>query len=393
MRIFLSYSRDDQEQAKLIFLTLKDQGHRVFFDRNDLPAGEEYHNRIRAAIERAHLFVFLAGPSALDTGSYTLTELEIAERGRVRLLPILINGALISDLPAALKNVTVSEPDGNVAASVGAHVSRIANERRGRWLRRGALSVCAAMLIGFALFYILAGKRGSTIAEVDGAPLVLIPAGAFLMGDDEESPRREIYLDSFHLDRYEVTVGRYGKFLEVSGNSRKPDDWPASHLALVDDFAVVGVSWHDADGYCRWAGRRLPTEAEWERAARDVDQRKYPWGSNEPAAAHARFAISATTAPYPEGISKVGSHPDGASAAGIHDLAGNAAEWVRDWFAPGISRAQTRNPQGPDHGTGRVVRGGGWMDPAARITTTKRMYLDPDQRAADIGFRCARDAK
>lgn len=393
MRIFLSYSRADEEQAKLIFLTLKDQGHRVFYDRNDLPAGEEYHNRIRSAIERAHLFVFLAGPAALDAGSYTLTELEIAEKCRVRLLPVLINGATIAELPPALKNVTVIDSRGNVPASVGAHVYRVAKERRRRWLTRTTFAICIAMLVGLALVYDRYRRRETALAEVDGAPLALIAAGVFVMGDDEESPRREIYLDSFYLDRFEVTVGRYGRFLQATGNSIKPDHWPESDLPLVSDFAVVGVSWHDADAYCRWARRRLPTEAEWERAARTGDKRKYPWGSVEPTTAHARFAVSATNAVYPDGVAKVGNHPAGATAAGIHDLAGNAAEWVKDWYAPGILRAQARNPQGPERGTGKVVRGGGWMDSAARITATKRMYLDPDQRMMDVGFRCARDAK
>ena len=393
MRIFLSYSHEDEEQAKLIHLTLRDQGHAVFFDRADLPAGEEYHNRIRAAIERSRLFIFLAGPSALDAGSYTLTELEIAEKSRRQLLPVLLPGARIADLPPALKNVTVVQPGGDVAGSVGAKVYRFARNLRRRRLKQAAAALCVLGLLAGAVFYGIGSGGKDLVIGKDGAPQALIAGGIFVMGDDVESPRREIYLDRFFLDRYEVTVGRYAKFLQATGNLKNPDGWPGSNLENVAEFAVVGVDWHDAEAYCRWAGGRLPTEAEWERAARGGDERKYPWGPGEPTAAHARFAISNSNAVYSDGLAQVGKHPSGAAPDGVHDLAGNASEWVADWYAPAFARQQTRNPRGPETGNGKVVRGGGWMDPAQRITATKRMYLSPEQRTVDVGFRCARDAK
>jgi sulfatase modifying factor 1 len=393
MKIFLSYARQDGEQAKLIYLALRDQGHSVFFDRADLPAGDEYHNRIREAIQDSGLFIFLASPLALDAGSYTLTELEIAEKSRRRLLPVLLGGVEVATLPPALKTVTVLQPGGNVVASVAAEVHRIARKVRRSRLKQLGAALCILGLLGAGVFYAVEWRGQDQMFGKDGAPAALILAGSFIMGDDEESPRREIYLDSFYLDRYEVTVGRYANFLHATGNVKKPESWPEADLNKMADFAVIGVDWHDADQYCRWAGKRLPTEAEWERAARGGDERRYPWGLTEPIAAHARFAISGDKAVYPDGVSAVGKHSAGAAPLGIHDLAGNASEWVADWYAPGFSRAQTRNPKGPDSGSGKVIRGGGWMDPAARITTTKRMYLNPGQRMEDIGFRCARDAK
>ncbi|MGH7853773.1 MAG: formylglycine-generating enzyme family protein [Candidatus Binatia bacterium] len=193
------------------------------------------------------------------------------------------------------------------------------------------------------------------------------------------------------MDRYEITLDRYANFLKATGNLKKPDNWPASNLNKLGDYAVIGVDWHDGDNYCRWAGKRLPTEAEWERAARGDDGRKYPWGVEEPTSAHARFAVSSSKAVYPDGVSQVGKFPKGMGPFGIYDLAGNAWEWVADWYSPGFSRAELQNPKGPATGASKVVRGGGWMDPAERITTTKRMYVNPDQRMEDIGFRCARD--
>jgi formylglycine-generating enzyme len=393
MKIFLSYARQDGEQAKLIYLALRDQGHSVFFDRADLPAGNEYHNRIREAIQDSGLFIFLAGPAALDAGSYTLTELEIAEKSRCRLLPVLLGGVELTALAPPLKAVTVLQPDGNVVASVAAEVHRIARKVRLTRLRQLGAALCILAVLGAGVFYGIQRRGRDQLVGKDGAPAVLVRAGSFIMGDDVESPRREIYLDSFYLDRYEVTVGRYAKFLHGTGNVKIPESWPEADVDKMADFAVIGVDWHDAASYCRWADKRLPTEAEWERAARGGDERKYPWGATEPTPAHARFAISIDKAIYPDGVSAVGKHSAGATPLGIHDLAGNASEWVADWYAPGFSLAQTRNPKGPDSGSGKVIRGGGWMDGAARITTTKRMYLSPNQRMEDIGFRCARDAQ
>jgi formylglycine-generating enzyme required for sulfatase activity len=242
-------------------------------------------------------------------------------------------------------------------------------------------------MFALAFYFGVYHSRDDSVAKVDGAPLVLLPAGVFLLGDGAESPRRQVYLDRFYLDRYEITLARYGKFLQTTGDSIEPN------LEKFVDFPVTAVSWHDADAYCRWAGRRLPTEAEWERAARGGDERPYPWGSTAPTTLHARFGVSSNQPVYPDGIAQVGRHPAGSAPLGIQDLAGNAAEWVADWYAESFPRAPSSNPRGPERGTAKVIRGGGWMDPAQRITTTKRMYLGPEQRMADVGFRCARDAK
>ena len=388
LKVFLSYASQDRETAESIYLALRDQGHRVFIDRTELQAGDEYHNRIREEIQNSHLFVFLVSPLALDSGSYTLTELEIAEKSRRKLLPVMLAESDIESLPPALKAVTVLRSEGNTAASVAAAVHRIASERRRQWLKRGTVALVLVTVIVAGTLYGLRQRNGM---GRDGAPADLIAAGNFIMGDDEESPRRQIYLSGFYMDRYEVTIGRYANFLRATGSLKKPDGWPENELEKFAEFAVVGVDWYDADNYCRWAGKRLPTEAEWEKAARGADGRKYPWGSAEPTAAHARFAISTRNAVYPDGVSAVGKHPAGAGPFGAYDLAGNASEWVADWYAAGFSRAQAQNPKGPDSGTAKVIRGGGWMDAAERITTTKRMYVTPDQRMEDIGFRCARD--
>jgi formylglycine-generating enzyme required for sulfatase activity len=235
-------------------------------------------------------------------------------------------------------------------------------------------------------------NKGHLIGK-DAAPAVLIPAASFIMGDDEDSPRRDIYLDAFYMDKYEVTVSRYAKFLTATGNVRLPEEWPGDNNPQVGDFPVVGVDWWDANSYCRWADKRLPTEAEWERAARGGDERKYPWGNDAPGADQARFGRPYQGEVYKDGVAQVGNHAKDQSPFGVYDLAGNVSEWVADWYADSFSRADVRNPKGPDSGTAKGLRGGGWYDPPDRLTTTKRWQASPDHRSNDIGFRCARDVK
>jgi len=393
MKIFLSYASQDREMAKSIYLALRDQRHTVFFDRADLPAGDEYHNRIRSAAEGADLFIFLITANAVDAGSYTLTELSIAEKAGVKLLPVALGKVDLERLPALLKAVTFLQTDGNLPAAVAAEVHRIARERRRRRLKYFAAALLVAgVIIGGAVY----GLRGRTSMErtgKDGAPAVLIPAGSFLAGDDEDSPRRELFVDAFYLDRYEVTVGRYANFLKATGNVRPPEEWETVDLKTAADFPVVGVDWQDANGYCQWVGRRLPTDAEWERAARGTDERKYPWGNEPPTSERARFAQKYVNAVYKEGLARVGSHVKGASPFGVQDMSGNAWEWVADWFSESFPQTDRRNPKGPSSGTSKVLRGGGWYDQAERLVVSKRMHASPDQRDNSIGFRCASDAK
>jgi formylglycine-generating enzyme required for sulfatase activity len=396
MRIFLSYPSEDRPLAEAINFALEDQGHEVFFDREDLPAGEEFHGRIRAAIERADLVIFLLGPEALDAGSYTLNEIEIAEKifrspsGRV--LPVLVRPTPLDHIPAFLRAVTLLQTPGNLTAAVADAVRRIARarSRKRRLAASGAIALAALVAVAVHRLFV-SGQPAQERIGKDGAPAVVVPAGPFTMGDDEESPRREVYVGAFYLDRYEVTTARYARFLGATGSVRPPDGWETVDLARSSELPVTGVDWHDANAYCQWAGKRLPTEAEWEKAARGTDARRYPWGNASPTLDHANFQNTSPLA-YDGGLAAVGTHPAGRSPYGVHDLAGNAAEWVADWYAEGIVRGDVRDPIGPANGTGRVIRGGGRFDREDRLTATKRMYGSPEVRGEDIGFRCAQNA-
>lgn len=397
MKIFLSYASQDRPIAEAINRALLDQGQDVFFDREDLPPGEEFHIRIRRAIEEADLFVFLVSEEAIDPGSYTLNELDIAEKqlrqASGRLLPVLLRPTAIDRLPAFVKSVTLLESPGNVAAAVADAVHRIDLKRRHALLVKAGLGVAAALVVAGGVWWYLSTREAPTeLAGKDGAPLVLVPAGNFVMGDDEDSPRREVFLDAFYVDRFEVTTGRYAKFLAATGSAHPPEGWEALDLDRGDELPVSGVDWNDASAYCKWVGRRLPTESEWEKAARGTDERRFPWGNESPQLDRLNFQNASPEA-YDGGLEKVGTHPAGRSPYGVHDMAGNVAEWTADWYAESFPVGERRNPQGPASGTSKVIRGGGRFEPAERMNATRRSYGAPDLRGEDIGFRCAQDAR
>ena len=395
MKIFLSYASQDRNIAWAINRALLNQGHDVFFDREDLPPGEEFHIRIRRAIERSDLFVCLLSEQAIDPGSYTLTELDIAEkvlaRTHGRLLPVLLRGIPFARLPEFAKSVTVLETQGDITAAVADAAYRIGVERRRMHMRKAAFGAVAIAAAAAGWWLLPLGAPAEEIIGRDGAPAGLIRGGSFVMGDDQESPRREIYLDAFYIDRFEVTLGRYSKFSAATGSLERPAGREAADPGRSHELPVAGVDWNDASAYCKWAGRRLPTESEWEKAARGGDERRYPWGDESPSLDRANYANSSPEA-YDGGLHKVGSHPAGRSAYGIHDLAGNVSEWVADWYSENFRTGDVRNPKGPEQGEARVIRGGGRFEGADRIASTKRYFGAPGTRGEDIGFRCAQDA-
>jgi formylglycine-generating enzyme required for sulfatase activity len=222
----------------------------------------------------------------------------------------------------------------------------------------------------------------------DAAEMVRVPAGEFWMGSDDgidrEKPRHRVYLDAYAIDKYEMTNALYKRFMDATSRAA-PLYWNDAKWNGTTQ-PVVGVSWHDADAYCKWAGKRLPTEAEWEKAARGTDGRKYPWGDQWDASrANSDESKLGKTVP-------VGSYPSGISPYGAHDMAGNVWEWVVDWFDENYyKKTPERNPPGPPSGERRVLRGGSWNGTAIGLRAALRSFNSPDRPSyLFIGFRCAR---
>ncbi len=221
------------------------------------------------------------------------------------------------------------------------------------------------------------GQAGDPRLERDN--WVTIEAGEFLYGD----PAQRVSLRAFQIARYPVTVTEYRRFVENDGyqderwwptggfrEKTQPDDW--EEQIQHPNRPVVSVSWYEASAYCAWAGVRLPTEAEWERAARGVAGREYPWGQEEPDATRANYGETGPRHPTP-----VGLYPQGATPEGILDLAGNVLEWTADWH--GTSKAA------------RVLRGGSWNYSQRNLRAVNRDRYHPGYGYIYIGFRCARD--
>ncbi|HSF68152.1 MAG TPA: formylglycine-generating enzyme family protein [Nitrospiraceae bacterium] len=225
--------------------------------------------------------------------------------------------------------------------------------------------------------------------------MVEIPEGPFVMGFEgtqaleDERPKHQVFLPTFFMDLYEVTTSQYALFLADTHRSA-PWQWGTVDLSQHGDRPVVGVDWSDADAYCRWKGKGLPTEAEWEKAARGTDGRLYPWGNQPPHKDLANFALGARFS-YTQVVMPVQSYERGRSPYGLYQMAGNVWEWVQDWYSANYYEiSPERSPQGPEEGQFKVLRGGSWSDLPKYLLTYGRFKLPPDTRNSYTGFRCAK---
>jgi formylglycine-generating enzyme required for sulfatase activity len=237
-------------------------------------------------------------------------------------------------------------------------------------------------------------SKSPEASPLTDTPMVEIPSGEFIMGFDgtqaleDERPLHRVWLDAFSMDLHEVMTAQYAAFLAAK-HREAPWQWEMVNLGLHGDRPVIGVDWHDADAYCRWKGKRLPTEAEWEKAARGMDGRLYPWGNQVPTSALANFALGARFS-YSQVLMPVRSYEQGKSSYGLYQMAGNVGEWVQDWYLSNYyETSPERNPQGPEQGQFKVLRGGSWSDQPKYLLTFARFKLPPETRNSYTGFRCA----
>jgi len=262
-------------------------------------------------------------------------------------------------------------------------------------MKRIPVLILMSAVIGLAAFAVT-GETPDPVPEVNG--MVFIPAGEFLMGssladlkkmaDLDEFPQRKVYVDAFYIDIHEVTNAQYKLFIDSMGVA-PPHRWENRNYPVGEDgFPVVDISWEEAAAYARFVGKRLPTEAEWEKAARGSDGRRYPWGDE----------FDNTLANNGENLVPVMSFQGGVSPYGVYDMAGNAAEWVDAWYDAYprskndvIPKEFATRDQSFSKNKFRVYRGGSWNSFGKFLRCANREREKPDKKWLYIGFRCAMD--
>jgi formylglycine-generating enzyme required for sulfatase activity len=235
--------------------------------------------------------------------------------------------------------------------------------------------------------------------------MVTVPAGEYLMGcndlididcEDHERPGHKVTVSDFMIDRTELTVANYDLCVKA-GECLSPDPNEGCNYGIPgrDMYPVNCITWQHADRYCKWVGKRLPTEAEWEKAARGEDSFKYPWGNTPPADCDRAVMYTEIDGGGVNGCGRgelwpVGSKPKGKSPYGCEDMAGNAGEWVSDWYsADYFAQSSKTDPKGPANGTEKVIKSGAYVDAASRVRASFRHHTSPNDPADYASFRCA----
>lgn len=251
--------------------------------------------------------------------------------------------------------------------------------------------------MGLGLLFLAGSATWSMAAEAAAKQdMTLIPRGEFTMGSHEHADEaaHQVVLDPYYIDKYEVSNARYKEFITAAGHPA-PAYWDDPRLSKPNQ-PVVGVSWNDATAFCKWESKRLPTEAEWERAAKGPEgDNHYPWGHK----------LDSTKANYGQNVGRtmpVDSYPDGVNGFGVYNMAGNVFEWVSDWYDPKYYKQSVAlNPQGPEKGYNfanqgpvKVLRGGSWLAPETSLHTSHRFWNQPENNSygVGLGFRCAKSA-
>ena len=250
------------------------------------------------------------------------------------------------------------------------------------------------------------GIKANTVEEKDN--MVLVPSGFFKMGSskslDDEAPEHRVYLDGFWIDKFEVSAKQFAEFLNVVGNVKGYYldnkfgtlffDGRFHPRQGLENYPINNITWIAADAYCRWKGKRLPTEAEWEKAARGESAQIYPWGNTAPSDTRARYFQTWSKEIKHKVMVPVDALEEGKSPYGLYNMAGNVKEWVDDWYDREYYREQSEyaNPRGPIGGEFKGVRGGSWRDLKGFIYSSFRNNGNPKSRMDDYGFRCAKNA-
>ncbi len=449
LRVFLCHAREDKFIVRELYRQLTAEGWMdVWLDEQKLLPGQEWDIEIEKAVEQADVVIVCLSNKSIDKEGYVQKELRfvlnIADEkpeGSIFVVPLRLDDCVVprrirawqyvdyfpkinqtwayqrlieslrlrtAKLDISIdKSMTDVKPQRNTLRSHGIRVYMIIS----------AIIVTILMLYFGTLFLsdILAPATeppAATESPDNQMTMVFVPQSEFTMGSegyDDEKPIHMVTLDAYWIDQTEVTNAMFAKFIVATGyetESQKKGkshifqsgvwietngaDWqhptgPNSNIFGREKHPVIHVSWNDATAYCEWRGDRLPTESEWEKAARGTDKRTYPWGNKAPnnTLLNYNFNIGDTT--------EVGKYSDGISPLGALDMAGNVWEWVEDWYSDTYyQNSPSSNPLGPDAGINKVVRGGSWSDVEDGVRASYRGEHDPSNAKSSLGFRCAR---
>lgn len=448
--IFISYSHKDTVYVHKLRQALIDEGFEVWID-DRIEYGDEWPLVIQEHLDSCGAFILVASENSFRS-KWVQKEMTRAERIGKRLFPLLLSGQPwlsiestqyvdVTDrslpteryykrLESAVPRKKTSSPPLPPPPPEESLWSKVFTGVKNFFPRllpflkvTGMFAFVAVVIWGSALLipYLrslvstttpeptattasisnpVATSSKTEITDEKDVQMVFVSAGEFTMGRDKaftnEGPAHRVKLDAFYIDKLEVTNALY-RVCDEQGDCPRPTYTSPYYEASRSDHPVVYVTWEMAKTYCEWRGARLPTEAEWEKAARGTDERLYPWGPQEPIVQYANYKGTDSK--------PVRSYSSIHSPYEALNLAGNVAEWVSDWYSPDyyqtVSLETIFNPTGPvvspyqtSHNFyGRVVRGGSWSSTENHeLSTTYRNHVDPKSQAIDLGFRCAKDA-
>jgi len=363
--VALSFAGEDRKHARELAEHLKERRIKVFFDEFEESHlwGQNLYSHLSDIYQNRCQYVVIFVSAAYAKKLWTKVEREAAQAKAFSEPDPYI-------LPIRLDDTQVQ----GILPTVG-YVD---------WFAKGSAAIADMIL----------ERLGRAINHKDGAEMIRIPEGQFKMGStqkpDDRTPERIVRLDTYYIYKYPVTVAQFKSFCEDAKYSW--NFWTCFECEPQDEHPMVCVDWADAAAYADWAGVKLPTEAQWEKAARGVEGLRFPWGNSwEPGwCMDQRFQYG--TAGWPV---EIGTFPRGASPYGVEDMCGNIWEWCADWYDPGYYRsAVAENPRGPEQGTSRVKRGCGWKDDInfpVNFESSFRYHQEPGFKYRLDGFRCVRE--
>jgi formylglycine-generating enzyme required for sulfatase activity len=381
-KFFITHSWKDIEFARRLTDDLSARGLDGFFDAYSIQPGDNIPERIARGLETCDVYVPMLSPTAVAS---RWSELEIntaitleRNHGHPRIIPVIVESCAVPVLLQSTLHI-------NFAGRYNDALIELLHKGFGLILQQSDLQTIT----------ITQKLQRAIVNPKDAKEMILIPAGDFLMGSDDDknaSPTHKVYVDSFYIARHPVTNTEYGKFVNGIGHPY-PQHWKDGEIPLgKENHPVVYVTWEDAVTYAKWAECRLPTEVEWEKAARGVDGRRYPWGNE--------FDVNKCNVKESEigDTSIVGKYsPQGDSPYGVADMLGNVAEWCSSRWGRGFAKPRFRYPylandgrENSDAGDRRIIRGQSWSNVMALTACSNRDGFFPINCYADFGFRTAK---